>query len=108
MAIETIGPKCGRLGTIPFRQVTRTLTIDPATNGGERAEVAMKGVNGRMDIEVRYALERGVSGIYTYAIYSHGTNYPAAGEGESRFINQLNRTSIGSRWTPTATCPCQQ
>ena len=45
------------------------MTIDPAKNGGERAEVAMKGVNGRMDIEVRYAMERGVSGIYTYAIY---------------------------------------
>ena len=50
----------------------------------------MKGVNGRMDIEIRYALERGASGIYTYAIFSHGANYPAAGEGESRFITQLN------------------
>ncbi len=73
----------------PSGTVTPSLTIDPATNGGERAEVAVKGVNGRMDIEVRYTLERGVSGIYTYAIYSHGTNYPAAGEGESRFINQM-------------------
>ena len=43
-----------------------------------------------MDIEVRYTLERGVSGIYTYAIYSHGANSPAGGEGESRFINQLS------------------
>jgi rhamnogalacturonan endolyase len=74
----------------PSGTVTPTLTIDPARNGGERAEVAVKGVNGRMDIEVRYALERGVSGFYTYAIYSHGAGYPAAGEGESRFINQLN------------------
>ncbi len=69
--------------------VTQVLTIDPATNGGARAEVAVKGVTGRMDIELRYTLERGVSGFYTYGIYSHGANYPAAGEGESRFINQL-------------------
>jgi rhamnogalacturonan endolyase len=75
----------------PSGQVTQTLTIDPAQNGGARAEVDVKGVNGRMDIEVRYTLERGVSGIYTYAIYSHGAGYPAAGEGESRFINQLSQ-----------------
>ncbi|HVZ23533.1 MAG TPA: hypothetical protein VG871_20815, partial [Vicinamibacterales bacterium] len=68
---------------------TPSVTIDPASNGGARAEVAVKGVTGRMDIEIRYALERGVSGFYTYAIYSHGANYPAAGEGESRFINQM-------------------
>jgi len=87
--VETMGPG-GIWEQAPSGQVTRSLTIDPAANGGERAEVAIKGVNGRMDIEVRYAMERGSSGIYTYAIYSHGTNYPAAGEGESRFINQLN------------------
>jgi rhamnogalacturonan endolyase len=74
----------------PAGTVTPSLTIDPAKNDCERAEVAIKGVDGRMDIEVRYALERGVSGFYTYAIYSHGANYPAAGEGESRFINQLD------------------
>jgi rhamnogalacturonan endolyase len=73
----------------PSGQVTQSLTIDPAKNGGDRAEVALKGVNGRMDIEVRYALERGSSGIYTYAIFSHGAGYPAAREGESRFITQL-------------------
>jgi rhamnogalacturonan endolyase len=87
--VETMGPG-GIWEQAPSGQVTRSLTVDPAKNGGERAEIAMKGVNGRMDIEVRYAMERGVSGIYTYAIYSHGTNYPAAGEGESRFINELN------------------
>jgi rhamnogalacturonan endolyase len=74
----------------PSGQVTQSLTIDPATNNGERAEVAVKGVNGRMDIELRYAMERGASGIYAYAIFSHGTNYPADGEGESRYITKLN------------------
>jgi len=87
--IETLGRNSEGWEQYPSGTVTPSLTIDPAANGGDRAEVAVKGVNGRMDIEVRYTLERGVSGIYTYAIYSHGTNYPAAGEGESRFINQM-------------------
>lgn len=76
----------------PSGQITASVTINPAQNGGERAEVAVKGVNGRMDIEVRYALERGVSGFFTYAQYSHGANYPQAGEGESRFILEMNPT----------------
>ncbi len=74
----------------PSGQVTQTVTIDPAKNGGERAEVDVKGVTGRMDIEVRYALQRGASGIYAYAVFSHGADYPAAGEGESRYITKLN------------------
>ena len=131
------------------------MTIDPATNGGERAEVSILGVNpgdpnnpsplggppgggvpaaqeqrvparwstrprrprrrqrtrrpwraegrsgprpggprgGGMDIETRYALERGTSGFYTYAEYTHKASYPPAGEGESRFIlESMNRT----------------
>jgi rhamnogalacturonan endolyase len=75
----------------PSGKVTTTVTIDPRTIGGAGAEVAIKGVNGRMDIELRFALERGASGIYTYAIYSHPASYPAGGFGESRFINQLDR-----------------
>ena len=89
--INTMGPG-GFWEQTPSGTVTRSLTIDPAANGGQRAEVAIKGVNGRMDIEVRYALERGVSGIYTYAEFSHAAAYPAAGEGESRFILQLDPT----------------
>jgi len=77
---------------VPGGQVTPSVTIDPAKNGGERAEVAVKGVDGRMDIEVRYTLERGVSGFYTYAEYTHKASYPAAGFGENRFILQMNPT----------------
>jgi rhamnogalacturonan endolyase len=77
---------------VPSGTVTPSVTIDPAGNGGQRGEVAIKGVNGRMDIEVRYALERGVSGFYTYAEYTHAASYPPAGEGESRFILQMNPT----------------
>jgi len=70
----------------PAGTITARVTIDPATNGGERGEVSVKGVNGRMDIETRFTLERGTSGFYTYAEYTHHASYPRAGEGESRFI----------------------
>ena len=76
----------------PSGQVTPSVTIDPATNGGQRGEVAVKGVNAPMDIEVRYVLERGVSGFYTYAQYTHPASYPAGGFGENRFILQMNPT----------------
>ena len=107
---------------VPSGTITAKVTIDPATNGGERAEVSVKGVrnsdntptpggearpsgaprtggpggtrpaggtprgNAGMDIETRFTLERGVSGFYTYAEYTHHASYPRAGEGESRFI----------------------
>ena len=72
---------------VPAGSVSSRVTIDPATNSGERAEVAIKGVNPRnMDIEVRYTLERGASGFYTYAEYTHPASYPAAHVGENRFI----------------------
>jgi rhamnogalacturonan endolyase len=97
--------------TTPAGTVTATVTIDPATNGGERAEVSIKGVNpgngpvatggtnglggprnGGMDIEVRYTLERGTSGFYTTAEYTHKADYPASGFGENRFILQMSKT----------------
>jgi rhamnogalacturonan endolyase len=71
----------------PIGTVTARVTIDPATNGGQRAEVSIKGINPRsMDIETRYTLERGTSGFYTYAEYTHPASYPAAQVGENRFI----------------------
>ena len=77
----------------PSGTVTPAVTIDPAKNGGERAEVSVKGVNGRMDLETRYTMERGVSGFYTYTEYTHHASYPTAGEVESRFILQdMNQT----------------
>ena len=72
---------------VPSGQITSSVTIDPAKNGGERGEVAVKGVNSRrIDIEVRYVLERGVSGFYTYAQYTHPASNGAASFGENRFI----------------------
>src|ERR1700761_3729200 len=77
------------------------ITIDPKSNGGERAEVSIKGIaNGNQmgsgpggsviaDIEIRYALRRGDSGVYTYSIFTHPTNYPGTAVGEGRFCLKL-------------------
>ena len=89
-------------------QLTNTVTIDPAANGGARAEVSVAGKTGGTvmltpsapgggtycDIEIRYALGRGDSGVYTYAIFSHPTNYASMGVGESRFITHVNREAF--------------
>jgi len=84
------------------RQIIDHVTIDPQTNGGEHGEVSIKGVSGGnpmgggpggtviADIEIRYALGRGNSGIYTYCAFSHPTNYPATSVGEARFCMKLN------------------
>ncbi|HEX4350447.1 MAG TPA: polysaccharide lyase family protein [Verrucomicrobiae bacterium] len=83
-------------------QAICTITIDPKANGGERGEVSVKGISNGMpmgsgpggsviaDIEIRYTLGRGDSGIYTYSIFSHPTNYPATSVGESRYCMKLN------------------
>lgn len=81
---------------------TARITIVPMENGGARGEVSVKGVsNGRpmgggpggstiADIEIRYALARGDSALYTYCIFSHPANYPATSIGEARFCAKLN------------------
>ncbi len=83
------------------------ITIDPKTNGGERGEISIKGISGgkRMgrpaglpasmegdfpaDIEIRYALGHGESGVYTYCILEHKPEYPAGSIGEARFCAKL-------------------
>ena len=79
---------------MPSGTVTARVSIDPATNGGERAEVSVKGINPRsMDIETRFTMERGTSGFYTYAEYIHPPSYPFVHVGENRFIlEDLNPT----------------
>jgi rhamnogalacturonan endolyase len=89
------------------REVT-AITIDPATVNGDRAEVSVKGYSdGKSilgknptaagqgggliaDLEIRYALERGAHGLYTYAIFTHQDTYPAGSVGESRFGFKLS------------------
>jgi rhamnogalacturonan endolyase len=86
-------------------QTITKITIDPVNNSGERAEVSVKGISGGkkmghgpgaaqggdfpMDIEIRYALGRGDSGIYTYCTFDHLPEYPAATMTEARFAAKL-------------------
>ena len=79
-----------------------SVTIDPARNGGERAEVSVKGFymgqalgqgpggSVAADIEIRYALGRADQGIYIYSIFDHKPDYPATSVGEARFGAKLN------------------
>ncbi|MES2777782.1 MAG: polysaccharide lyase family protein [Bacteroidota bacterium] len=89
------------------REVT-AITIDPATVNGERGEVSVKGYSdGKSilganptaagqsggliaDLEIRYTMERGAKGLYTYAIFTHQDTYPAGSVGESRFGFKLS------------------
>lgn len=81
------------------------VTINPSENGGQRGEVSVKGISGGVkmghgpgaardgdfpaDIEIRYALGRGDSGIYTYCIFDHRPEYGAATMTEARFAAKL-------------------
>ena len=84
------------------------ITIDPKNNNGERAEVSVKGLSNGVrqmgtgpgaargdgdfyaDVEIRYALGRGDSGVYTYCIFEHKPEYPADTITEARFCMKLN------------------
>ena len=65
------------------------ITIDPKSNNGDRAEVSVKGIERTdvsSDVELRFCMNRGESGVYTYCIFDHLPEYPAAGMGESRWV----------------------
>lgn len=82
-----------------------SITIDPGTNRGKRAEVSVKGIsNGRKmgtgpgapqtgqfvsDIDIRYTLGRGDPGIYTYSVFEHKPEYLLTQLGEARFCAKL-------------------
>ncbi|MGA2061858.1 MAG: polysaccharide lyase family protein [Thermoguttaceae bacterium] len=84
------------------KSVVDTITIDPKQNGGQRGEVSIKGISkgtamGRgpggstiCDIEIRYSLGRGDSGVYTYSIFDHKAEYSGTQIGEARFAAKLN------------------
>jgi rhamnogalacturonan endolyase len=87
------------------KEVVAHVTIDPATNGGARAEVSIKGISGGIgmghgpgaeadgdipaDIEIRYCLGRGEPGIYTYCQFEHLPSYPGDQMTEARFACKL-------------------
>lgn len=79
-----------------------SITIDPKTNEGQRAEISIKGISGGAqqgqgpggsaiaDIEIRYAIGTDDHGLYTYSIFTHRPEYPATSVGEARFGVKLN------------------
>src|SRR6185503_16217299 len=83
-----------------------SVTIDPAKNGGEIAEISLKAIskdrkmgtgpgapkdgNMTVDIEIRYTLERGATGVYTYCIFNHPPEYPTGEMVEARYCAKLN------------------
>jgi len=82
----------GRLGSLRASSVL----INPAYNGGARAEISVRLFNDRqnpdggLDADYRYTLERGASGLYASAVLSHQPGYPAYGVGEARYCLKLN------------------
>lgn len=100
---DAMGPKASGVAAIA------KITIDPKSNGGARGEVSVKGSSkGRKmgtgpgvpggasatgqfaaDIEIRYALGRGESGVYTYCQFEHPADYPTTAIGEARFCAKL-------------------
>lgn len=86
------GGDIGRFGS----QRTTTIRLDPAKNGGERAEVSCRfGYDGKSaglpcDVDLRFALGRGESALYTYGIWEHQAGYPGFSVGEARTAYKLN------------------
>jgi rhamnogalacturonan endolyase len=110
-SIEVLTDKSGHAGgywshdTTGGKETITRVTIDPRDTGGERGEVSVKGVSGGLkmghgpgaaaggdfpaDIEIRYCLGRGESGVYTYCIFEHKPEYPAASMTEARYCAKL-------------------
>jgi rhamnogalacturonan endolyase len=116
---DVLGHDQGRVGgweqdpsnTAKVGGLSQSITIDPAKNGGERAEISVKGINKgdpaagltpgspgapaggtvNCDLEIRYALARGQSGVHVYAIFSHPAEYGPLNMPESRYITRLNQ-----------------
>jgi rhamnogalacturonan endolyase len=87
------------------KDVIARVSIDPKANGGERAEVSVKGVSGgikmghgpgsattgdiALDIDTRWALGRDDHGVYTYMAFEHRPEYPAGTMTEARIAVEL-------------------
>jgi rhamnogalacturonan endolyase len=109
--VEMLNFKSGHAGGYWSHDVTGAkelvtrVTLDPRTNSGTRGEVSVKGVSGGVkmghgpgaakdgdfpaDIEIRYALARDDSAVYTYCTFEHRPEYPAATMTEARFAAKL-------------------
>ena len=95
----------GQRATVAANPTLTKITIDPKSNGGRRGEVSVKGVaharlmgtgpganggNFNADIEIRYTLGQGDSGVYTCCQFTHPAAYAATSITEARFCAKLN------------------
>ncbi|MBP2161477.1 MULTISPECIES: polysaccharide lyase family protein [Asticcacaulis] len=87
------------------QEIISTVTIDPNSNNGARAEVSVKGISGGIkmghgpgtatdgdfpaDIDIRYSLGQGESMIYTWCVFDHKPEYGAASMAEARIAGKL-------------------
>lgn len=111
--VEMLTDKSGHAGgywshdTTGGKDTLTRITIDPKSNRGARGEVSVKAISGgkkmghgpgvpkgaegdlAIDIEIRYALGQGESGVYTYCTFEHPAEYPAGAFTEARFAAKL-------------------
>lgn len=83
----------GDIGRFGGKRSSR-ISVDPAGNEGERAEVSCQfspDDRGGLpcDVEMRYALGRGDQGLYVYAVWEHKPGYPGFSVGEARHALKL-------------------
>lgn len=73
-----------------------TIRVSPSSNGGEFVEISCRSFNdpakpeSPLDVDIRYALRRGESWLYAYAIWQHKPGYPAFSVAEARYCLKLN------------------
>ena len=63
---------------------TYTLTVNPANNGGNQAEVFLRTIASPMDMGIYYDLLRGQQGVYDTFVLTHEAGYPAYAGAELR------------------------
>jgi rhamnogalacturonan endolyase len=69
---------------------------DPAKNGGERAEISCRleaagpDRDAPLDVDLRYTLGRGDSGLYVWGVWEHRAGHPALRMAEARYCLKLN------------------
>ncbi|MBP7950041.1 MAG: hypothetical protein KA004_10325 [Verrucomicrobiales bacterium] len=84
------------VGDVRFGSRSESAVVQhPASNRGERAEVACRLLaddldGARVEVEMRYALGRGDSGIYAAAIWNHPAGREAFSLAEGRYAMKLN------------------
>jgi len=92
-----LGGYWSHVGRVDVAQQRSTaILLDPRDNNGERAEVAVRFANApgeppaALEMEIRFALERGLPGVYTALRWSHAPGAPGFGVGEARFAMKLH------------------